>query len=237
MNKILMGITVPAVTLLLPAALAAGAFACTGSSGPHAKASAVSVQVAPAVNLPISILSYGSANGTVRQAPSSSAVADAGASKHGSGHGKNGGTHCQPVHKSHKTHCAPKCEHGGPASGHGSGGATSTATSVQVAPVVSAPVAVLSNGSSNGPVTQASTSSVRSYATSGHSYHTSSSYRAGSSYRSTGGSPTGGYHSGGGTGGGHRVECSCPCSGGGLLHTITHTVTHTVTHLVSGLGL
>jgi hypothetical protein len=139
----------------------------SASAGQQATALARSVQAAPSVNLPVALLSFGSNNGSVTQAPLSAAVPTAvnsnGTSQliaqpqQGQGSGST-------MHKAGtRTHQGRPVSRPGspmPAVQSNAAGqqAAALAKSLQVAPSVNLPVAVLAFGSNNGGVTQAPSS-------------------------------------------------------------------------------
>ena len=156
-------LAVLAAGMVVPAAVATGAFAGTGPGGSgqsaaqwnathqEAKSKASSWQVAPSVNLPVSVLSKGSNNGAVTQAPSSSAKSGAwnvNATRQGIFQRQHAGGHAKPQSAEQGSETGQE--------------SNSKATSAQIAPSVNVPVSVLSNGSNNGRVDQHPSSSAKS---------------------------------------------------------------------------
>jgi Meckel syndrome type 1 protein len=122
------------------------------STGQAAGAGALSLQISPAVNAPVAVLSTGSNNGRVSQAPTSTTGAEGRNSRTGAG---GVGDPFALTGLSSWT-CVPS---GDAVRGASTGQAAGAgALSLQISPAVNAPVAVLSTGSNNGRVSQAPTS-------------------------------------------------------------------------------
>ena len=182
MNKtsMLKAATAAAFGLLASAVVASAAGASSipashgDTTGQAAGAGALSLQISPAVNAPVAVLSTGSNNGRVSQAPTSTTGAE----------GRNSSSGTEPTNR-RPTRPAPAPASGpapapGPRTAPASGpapapqsapcpGAPSLAAAstgqlaaggtigVQVAPTVNVPVSILATGSNNGPVTQSPT--------------------------------------------------------------------------------
>ena len=160
MNKtsMLKAATAAAFGLLASAVVASAAGASSipashgDTTGQAAGAGALSLQISPAVNAPVAVLSTGSNNGRVSQAPTSTTGAEGRNSSTGAG---GVGDPFALTGLSSWT-CVPS---GDAVRGASTGQAAGAgALSLQISPAVNAPVAVLSTGSNNGRVSQAPTS-------------------------------------------------------------------------------